>query len=607
MVWTQWNHRVDGPAGMTELHEQITAGEARRPGWWTRQGRAYRSWVRSHPNTAARESAAATQYSRPPDYERLAWGQAFRRVDFRGFTRAFGGRMAVASDPATTQTSTDMGCGFNPWTVGATAPATGTPLGVHAITGQDVSGDVLSWFKAGIISNPSAFVLSLPGLGKSTLIRKQFIGAVAQGHVPIVAGDIKPEYVEVTRAMVTAGGRAGQVIRLGHGHGHLNPLAAGALGAVIPQLEANREALAAAGKAHIIDETRESVHSRQVTMVTALVELIRQGPVADWEALVISTGLRELRDSELFDFDRPPLLKNLVEFIRAGDPTLMDMVVATTKDSYLAQTRTLVRSLTALTDGALGQIFAHHTSTPIDVQAPAICIDVSAVARGDKKLKAAVLLACWSDAYGAMEAAHVLADCGLASQHYFLAVLDELWQVLGAGAGMVQRVDELTRLNRTDGTGLLMITHTGRDLEALPSEVDVKTAMGFIERAGMVIAGGLPHGELDRLANVLQFTSAEAELITSWSRGAPIERSVGRKRKRRGEGGEDDLVDEVSTAPPLGRGKFMLKPSKDGSAGIPIQVELTPTEQHTRIHDTNVRFRAFLDEDTATGAESAAL
>jgi len=237
-----------------------------------------------------------------------------------------------------------------------------------------------------------------------------------------------------------------------------------------------------------------------------------------------------------------------------------------------------------LTDGVMGQVFAEHTTTKIDLDAPAICIDVSAIARGDQALKAGVLLACWSDAYGAMEAAHVLADCGLAPQRYFLAILDEMWATLGAGAGMVQRVDELTRLNRTDGTGLLMITHTGRDLETLPNEVDVKTAMGFIERAGMVICGGLPAGELDRLKGVLQFTTAEAEMITAWSKGAPIERTEARERKK----------------PPLGRGKFMLKPAKDGTAGIPIQVLLTATEQETNIHDTNVRFRDLLD-----GAESA--
>lgn len=568
---------VSDPA-MEELHVRIVAGDATPPWSWTSRGRAYKKWVADHP-----QRAAAKALNRAPalDYPRVE--TTYRAVDAQGFRGRWSGRMSVASAPVSAQTSTNLGCGFNPWVVGATAPVTGVPLGVHESTGQDVSADVLSWFKAGIIANPSAFVLSLPGLGKSTLIRKMFIGAVAQGHVPIVAGDIKPEYVDVTAAMVTPDGRRGQVITLGHGRDQLNPLAAGALGSVIPRLEANREKLRAAGIEEIIESTREAVHSRQVTMIVALVELIRGQSLADWEAMVLSVALRELRSSEGFSFEHPPLITDLVDLIRRGNDSLRDKTSSTDAEHYRRQVHALVLSLNALTDGSLGQIFAGHTTTPIDVSAPAICIDVSAVARGDKKLKAAVLLACWSDAYGAMEAAHVLADCDLSPQKYFLAILDELWQVLGAGAGMVQRVDELTRLNRTSGTGLLMITHTARDLEALPNEVDVKTAMGFIERAGMVICGGLPRGELDRLSGVLQFTSAESELITSWSQGVPPDRTLP---------GEE-------LPPPLGRGRFMIKPSKDGSAGIPVRVVLTRTEIETGIHDTNSRFRQMLDRNDA--------
>lgn len=581
-----------GPAELEELHSRITAGDEPPPWVLTKTGRAYSKWCQEHPGRA--EQARTARQSSQVRYGKPRFTARYGAIDGRGFRGAFSGRMSAVSSPGVTQTSTNYGCGFNPWVVGATAPAVGVPLGVHAQTGQDVSGDVLSWFRAGIIGNPSAFVLSLPGLGKSTVIRKQFIGAVAQGHVPIVAGDIKGEYVAVTDAMETPAGRRGQVIRLGHGHGHLNPLAAGALGEAIPVMRAHLDELHARGEdstqlAEAITETEESVHSRQVTMVVALAELIRGRPLADFEGLVVSTSLRAMREESLFSFVSPPLLRDLIDYIRSGNEGLRRALFVEDEAEYRRTVQTLVQTLESLTDGVMGQVFADHTTTKIDLDAPAICIDVSAIARGDQALKAGVLLACWSDAYGAMEAAHVLADCGLAPQRYFLAILDEMWATLGAGAGMVQRVDELTRLNRVDGTGLLMITHTGRDLETLPNEVDVKTAMGFIERAGMVICGGLPGGELDRLKGVLQFTDAEAAMITAWSKGAPIERTEVRERQK----------------PPLGRGKFMLKPSKDGTAGIPIQVLLTATEHETAIHDTNVRFRELLDGDQAEQEVSA--
>lgn len=581
-----------GPAELEELHSRITAGDTPPPWVFTPTGKAYKKWCAEHPDRA--EQARTARKASQLRYGAPRFTTRYSSVDGRGFRGMFSGRMAVVSAPATSQTSTNFGCGFNPWVVGATAPAVGVPLGVHVQTGQDVSGDVLSWFRAGIIGNPSAFVLSLPGLGKSTVIRKQFIGAVAQGHVPIVAGDIKGEYVAVTDAMETPAGKRGQVIRLGHGHGHLNPLAAGALGEAIPVMQAHLAQLHARGEdstqlAEAITETQESVHSRQVTMVMALAELIRGETLADFEGLVISTSLRTMRDDDRFSFAVPPLLRDLIDFIRTGNDGLHRALFVEGELEYRQAVQKLVQTLESLTDGVMGQVFAEHTTTKIDLAAPAICIDVSAISRGDQSLKAGVLLACWSDAYGAMEAAHVLADCGLAPQRYFLAILDEMWATLGAGAGMVQRVDELTRLNRTDGTGLLMITHTGRDLETLPTEVDVKTAMGFIERAGMVICGGLPAGELDRLSGVLQFTAAEAAMITAWSKGAPIGRTEDHEKRKA----------------PLGRGKFMLKPSKDGSAGIPLQVLLTETERVTNIHDTNVRFRDLLDGVPASEAARA--
>ncbi|MBM4543067.1 hypothetical protein GS463_29895 [Rhodococcus hoagii] len=62
-----------------------------------------------------------------------------------------------------------------------------------------------------------------------------------------------------------------------------------------------------------------------------------------------------------------------------------------------------------------------------------MCVDISALSHGDTKLEAAVMAACWEDGFGAIEAAHVLADCGLREQLHFLATLDEFWRVLSGG------------------------------------------------------------------------------------------------------------------------------------------------------------------------------
>lgn len=593
---------------LEELHAQIIGGERETPPPFSKLGRRYRKWKKDHQRQAKRIARMRRQAGGEPP---VVYENPYGAPQDRGFTGQASGHCRVVSGPQEWQTTTNLSCGFNPNVVGAPSPVIGTPLGRHLLTGTDVACDALSWWREGIISNPSAFILSLPGLGKSTLIRKMLMGHVAQGHVPIIAGDIKAEYVGFTRQV------GGQVITLGHGHGTLNPLDAGALGSVIPKLEQHREQLAAAqtgkistkrehtptdnddGSAparpngrdkHVIDDleeldeliarTKEQVHGRQVTMVTALVSLGRQSSVADWESMLISVALRELYESRHFTWDDPPVLQDLIDQLEKGSDELKKKGRAREEEQWNQRIDNLALSLNALMDGAVGRIFAGQTTTPIDVDATAVCIDVSAIDRGDKAVKAAVMMACWSASFGSIEASHLLADVGLGEQKYFAAALDELWQILSAAPGLVEQIDSLSRLNRSSGLCQYQITHTGKDLEALPTEEDRKTAMGFIERAGMVITGGLPVDELDRLTGILSFSPAEAEMITSWSAGAPPKRARTRGAK----------------ATPPGRGRFMIKPSKDGAPGIPVQTILFPTELEHRLHDTNQRFENFFLE-----------
>lgn len=576
MGWTRTPAVLDDPAlaaEMAVLAAEIEAGTAEEPGLFTATRRALNAWRKSHPSQESGPSKGRHGALGP--VVRFGWPTSLKLAS-KGFKGRGGGAMNTVVPLLEYQATTAHACGINPWVIGAASPQIGVPVGVHVETGEAACWDVLSWFAEGLIANPSAFVLSLPGLGKSTLIRKAVIGAVAYNQIPIIAADIKGEYVRAVQLL------GGQVVKLGHGYGHINPLDAGALGKALRALLDNRDMLREMGKEEEIAKTEAMIHSRQINMVAALLELNRKDRLHDYEVSAISVGLRELRESGGFSFENPPLLGDLLDLIGEGSDGLRTAVWADSIEEYRATVRRLCQSLVALLDGSLGAIFASHTTTELDLSFPAICIDVSGLERSDQHLKAAVMLACWSDAFGTMEAAHLLADCGLGKQRYFLAVLDELWQVLGAGAaGMVNRIDELTRLNRSDGTGLLQITHTGRDLESLPSEVDVKIAKGFIERSGMVIAGGLPQGELDRLADVLPFSEAEASQITSWSRGAPL------RRKKRGK-----------RQAPVGRGKFMMKISKDNAPGIPIQTILTEIEAHEdiQLHNTNVRFDELIAE-----------
>ncbi len=155
-------------------------------------------------------------------------------------------------------------------------------------------------------------------------------------------------------------------------------------------------------------------------------------------------------------------------------------------------------------------------------------------------------------------------------QKYFFAVLDELWRVLRAGVGIVDRVDELTRINRTLGLGQAMISHSMDDLEALASDADRAKARGFVERAGAVVCGGLPTREIEALAKIVDFTEVEQEMITSWSSPSTLSTS-----------GEP--------LPPPGQGNFLIKIGS--RTGIPVHVDLAEAERRSDVHNTNNRWQ----------------
>ncbi|MDF9878462.1 hypothetical protein [Cellulosimicrobium cellulans] len=61
-----------------------------------------------------------------------------------------------------------------------------------------------------------------------------------------------------------------------------------------------------------------------------------------------------------------------------------------------------------------------------------------------------------------------------------------------------------------------MITHTLKDLRSLPLEEDRQKAMGFIERSGLVVCGGLPLSEMPLLTSVVALSRGEQELLAGW-------------------------------------------------------------------------------------------
>ena len=135
----------------------------------------------------------------------------------------------VVQPPDEWRATTVQACGLWPFAAGTGTPMVGVPLGRNMLSGATLCCDPISWFqRAGLISSPSVFVLGKPGLGKSTVVRRMALGLSAYGVLPLVLGDLKPDYVDLVQAI------GGQVVTLGRGRGHRQALAHEAAERVTP-------------------------------------------------------------------------------------------------------------------------------------------------------------------------------------------------------------------------------------------------------------------------------------------------------------------------------------------------------------------------------------
>jgi hypothetical protein len=452
----------------------------------------------------------------------------------RGAAAPGSGRTAFVPVPLEWQGTTRQVAGLYPWNVPGRLPPIGVPTGRHQLGAGVVCFDPASWFRAGLIANPSVLVLAKPGLGKSTLVDHWAIGLAALGYRILVPGDTKPDHVEMTRAL---GGTVQSVQR--SGGAALNPCDPGGMGAAAAVIGGR------AGEALL----HEAI-GRGATAVHSLVQLVRDGvPVRDHERSALVTGLRLLYDSG----NPAPTLPDLVDVLGHRPEEVRSIVLARSgDDDYDALLDPLRRSLLALLSGPYGNVFSRRVERS-DADAPALAVDTSAIRASEPGYLAAVLVAAWNEAYGRVEAAQAMAAAGLAPRRRHVILLDELWRVLraGRGAGMADRVNELTRLNRTDGVCQIMVTHGVRDLSSGRDQ----QVEGIEHRAGALVIGGVPRQEVEALAGVVTLTDTEATELVSWSSTADLD----------------------PRARPPGSGKFLIKHSPT-EPGIPVDVLLTPTE-----------------------------
>ena len=259
-----------------------------------------------------------------------------------------------------------------------------------------------------------------------------------------------------------------------------------------------------------------------------------------------------------------PVIGDVVKLVREPPAELVAAASFDTLAEFRAGMRELVSALENLVSGPLAGLFDGPTTHPIDLDAPAVSVDLSALLTAPPGVVEAGMLATWSYSYGALDAAAAL---GIATRPAVIP-LDEMWRALQAGAGMVDSFNGLTRLNRHKGAITLFVTHSLKDLEALPTEADRAKAAGLMERCDTLILGASSHAELRAVSQRKLLTSEEARLVASWA--APTGTAV-----------------DGATATHPGRGKYLIKIGH--RIGVPAQLQLTAEEKV--LYDTDAAMK----------------
>ncbi|MYX18396.1 ATP-binding protein [Streptomyces sp. SID8374] len=515
--------------------------------------------VQAAEQQAGREERRAEQKAKNRFAPRLGWGGRFS------------GRAPV-EDTGTIYTGpTSQAGGIYPFLLGSGLPPRGVPVGRDVLTGELVCVDPAGW-TGKLTTNPGVWVMSQPGAGKSALVKRICLVYSAYGHLMCVPGDVKGEYSAIVQEL------GGSVVRIGDGIGRLNPLDSGPLKGRLHTLAVEkREALL------------DVLNGRRLETLLALLSTkhgLGRAP-DEIERSALDTAVQIASAGQTPGSD--PVVSDVVKVLRLAPQDLRTKLAAE-GDRYQDLTRSVIAGLDNLVGGPLRGLFDGPTTTPLDINAPAVSVDISALRARGNDVVSAGMIATWAYTYSAIDSARSI---GLMDRSLVLP-MDEMWRALRSGPGLVDAMDAISRLNRTTNDVTIYVTHSLLDVEALPTEQDRAKARGLMDRCDTWVIGASSEEELRRVTGKRSLTEQERMMIGSWSSATSTGLDLDPTTFA-----EDDspaAVDDEGTRHP-GRGKYLIKIGT--RPGIAASLELTATEQRLYRTDTNQRRRT-----TTTGVSA---
>ncbi len=388
--------------------------------------------------------------------------------------------------PAHQVTTRNLGAAY-PFIAEAGLGRRGVVIGDDLLGGSFVF-DPFELYVAGVVSNPNMVVFGQIGRGKSAFVKTFLWRQAVFGRRAWVV-DPKGEYGDLADAW----GVRPVALRPG-GAVRLNPLDPGPDGeGTGPDATGRRrmELLASLASACL---GRSLVPRERAALGAALLET-GEAQSAPTVPMVVESLLSPSDDS--------------ARSLRTGRRTLLE------------DGRDVALELRRLVHGDLCGMFDGPTTPGLDLSAPLVVLDLSALY---SSAALGVLMACataWLQA--ALARTAVSSGAAPAGRGQFFLVVDEAWAIL-SNLGVARWLQSSWKLSRAFGVSNVAVLHRVSDLRSVGASdsEQVALAQGLLSDSETRVVYAQSPGELDAAAELLSLSHTEADLLPQLRRGIAL-------------------------------------------------------------------------------------
>jgi type IV secretory pathway VirB4 component len=353
-------------------------------------------------------------------------------------------------------------------------------LGVAgAYIGQDLLGGAFAYdpwelYRAGRVTSPNALVIGQIGRGKSALVKSYLWRQLVFGRQAWIV-DPKGEY----GALASACGVAPLRLEPG-GAVRLNPLDA------------------PGGPA-------DDAQRRQAELLASLASASLGRPLLPRERAAADLALATVGRA-----GAPPI-PAVVGALLAPDAEAA-AALHTDAASLAAEGRDVALELRRLADGDLRGMFDGRTTANIDLSAPVVVLDLSALY---SSAALGILMTC---ATAWLQAAFRSGD-GVQR----IVVVDEAWAVL-SDLAIARWLRSSTKLSRAFGVATMVVVHRLSDLASAGDDASeqVRLARGLLADTETRVVYGQPPSEVSTARDLLGLSDVEADLLPRLPRGVAL-------------------------------------------------------------------------------------